>query len=185
MSPVQPVANVYYIIFAERTEPIEPSAPPASVIIDQQPYPPNVVSTTTTADVTVTETVCLIYWLLIVQHTYKCIEHSMQHTRHRERSCCEDTYCPGFIFCFVVPIPSPSPGTGSCECLPPTTACCEGGIGFASLGRLFRCGGDGDNPIFIIIMVVVLALMLFALLGILAFVFYRLVSYILLNHYVI
>lgn len=60
---MQPVCyhNVY--LFAEKIQPVEPSAPPASFAIDQQPhqlddpYPdPNTTTTTTTTYVTVTET---------------------------------------------------------------------------------------------------------------------------------
>ena len=159
-----------------------PSAPPASVV-DQQPhhidpYPPQPVSdpntratttTTTTTYVTTTETVCYLSSLYLGLYALIIF---MQRTRERSCcDCCQDVYCPGFIFCFYVP--TPCPASCDCDCLPPTTHCCGG----CNLNNCGDCGGgDDDNPVVIIIVLVLLALLLVALIGIIAFLIYRLVS---------
>ena len=162
------------IVFTEQTQPVMPSAPPASVV-DQQPhqldpYPPQPVSdpntrATTTTDVTTTETVCYLSSLYLGLYALIIF---IQRTRERSCcDCCQDVYCPGFIFCFHVPTPCPA----SCDCdrLPLTIHC--------NLNNCGDCGGGDDNPLIIIIVLILLApLLLVALIGIIAFLIYRLVS---------
>ena len=66
----------------------------------------------------------------------------------------------------------------SCDCLPPTTACCEGGFSSTSLIQCASCGEPSGSPIIIIItLVIMLALLILVLIGIMAFFIYRLVSF--------
>ena len=103
--------------------------------------------------------------------------------RSSEGTCCQDVYCPGFIYCFFVPTPGPSSTSCNCDCdccncLPPTSACaCCGGDGHCN--NIGDCGGggDSDNPVVFIVLLIMLALILVALIGVIAFLIYRMVSF--------